>query len=83
MENLSHRQRLLLLAVANMTARRKFPPSILELQFECAMSSTSVVGYNLKRLAEKGLITQETMIARSIVITDVGREWLDELVVPA
>jgi len=45
---------------------KDYPPSIRDIQNNCAISSTSVVDYNLKKLEEKGLIRRDKDISRGI-----------------
>jgi len=46
-----------------------YPPSIRDIQEGCEISSTSVVYYNLHRLAEHGYLNVVPGISRGIVLT--------------
>lgn len=48
-------------------------PSFEELRRYAMVSSTSVVRYNLRRLADLGLVTLVPNTARSVWLTDAGR----------
>jgi repressor LexA len=53
---LSEKQRRILDFLGDFIAEKDYPPSIRDIQQGCAISSTSVVDYNLKRLEERGYI---------------------------
>ena len=49
---------------------RGFPPAVRDIMSGASISSTSVVSYNLKKLAEAGRISMTPGITRSIVVVD-------------
>ncbi len=55
-EGLSDKQQRILQFVETFIEDHDYPPSIRDIQQGCDISSTSVVDYNLKRLAERGLL---------------------------
>lgn len=63
---LSDKQARILQFVEQFVAEHDYPPSIRDIQTGCAISSTSVVDYNLKRLEEKGLLRRDREISRAI-----------------
>ena len=50
------------------TQKRGFPPSIREIGEECGIGSTSVVNYNLNKLAEAGYIERSGKVSRGLRI---------------
>ncbi len=50
------------------------PPTIREIGNNVKISSTSVVNYNLQRLADLGYIQRETEVSRGLRLTDKARE---------
>lgn len=65
-EGLSDKQARILQFVEQFVGEHDYPPSIRDIQQGCAISSTSVVDYNLKRLEEKGLLRRDREISRAI-----------------
>ncbi len=65
-EGLSDKQQRILDFVGAFLTEHDYPPSIRDIQQGCAISSTSVVDYNLKRLEERGLIHRDREISRAI-----------------
>ena len=65
-EGLSDKQQLIVDFLEMFIAEHDYPPSIRDIQIGCAISSTSVVDYNLKRLEEKGLIRRDREVSRAI-----------------
>ncbi len=65
-EGLSDKQTRILQFVEQFMDEHDYPPSIRDIQQGCAISSTSVVDYNLKRLEEKGLLRRDREISRAI-----------------
>ena len=65
-EGLSEKQQLIIEFLETFIAEHDYPPSIRDIQTGCAISSTSVVDYNLKRLEEKGLIRRDREVSRAI-----------------
>ncbi len=70
---LSKRQLNLLECVESFHAEWGYAASIRELMMMTEITSTSVVDYNLKALERLGLITRQSGISRSTVLTDDGR----------
>lgn len=52
--------------------------SVRDLQSMCGISSTSVVNYHLKHLLEAGYINRVPLLARSITLTEKGRESIGD-----
>ena len=66
----------LLRTIDAFTSENGYPPSIRDLLEPLETTSTSVVEYRIRLLLHKDWITKEPFIARSIVITEQGREAL-------
>jgi repressor LexA len=71
MRDLSRRQRAILTFIEDFLTENDYPPTIRDIQRELAISSTSVVDYNLKVLEQRGLIRRNRNISRGIEL--VGR----------
>lgn len=71
MRKMSERQRRILAYVEEFIEQRGYPPSIRQIQTALALSSTSVVDYNLTLLEKRNLIRREPHSSRSITL--VGR----------
>ena len=71
MKDLSRRQRAILDFIEGFLADNDYPPTIRDIQRELAISSTSVVDYNLKVLEERSYIRRNRNISRGIEL--VGR----------
>ncbi len=65
---LSTRQQNMLRFMQSYTQKRGFPPSIREIGEECGIGSTSVVNYNLNKLAEAGYIERSGKVSRGLRI---------------
>jgi len=65
-KKLSARQERILEFIRSFLGERQFPPSVREIQHACAISSTSVVDYNLHILQREGHIRREQVISRGI-----------------
>ena len=76
MKRRSDKQERILDFLREFLARHDYPPSIRDIQAGCAISSTSVVDYNLKALEAKGLIQRDREISRGIKL--VGDERRSE-----
>ena len=63
---LSDRQRQLYEAIVEYLAAHTRPPSIRDLMIACAISSSSVVWYNLVILRDRGFITLDRKVSRGI-----------------
>ena len=70
MPGLSDKQGRILEFLRSFLAEKDYPPSIRDIQLGCAISSTSVVDYNLKRLEEHGYIRRDREISRAIELLD-------------
>jgi repressor LexA len=71
MKKLSDRQQAILDYIAAFLDQNDYPPTIRDIKNELAISSTSVVDYNLKVLEERNLIRRNRNISRGIEL--VGR----------
>lgn len=71
MKKLSDRQQAVLDYIAAFLDQNDYPPTIRDIKNELAISSTSVVDYNLKVLEERNLIRRNRNISRGIEL--VGR----------
>jgi repressor LexA len=71
MKTLSRRQQAILDFIGGFLDENDYPPTIRDIQHELAISSTSVVDYNLKVLEERDLIRRNRNISRGIEL--VGR----------
>lgn len=72
MKRRSDKQERILDFLREFLAQHDYPPSIRDIQTGCAISSTSVVDYNLKALEAKGLIQRDREVSRGIKL--VGEE---------
>ncbi len=71
MRKLSERQRRIMAFVERYTTEHGYPPSIREIGQAAAISSTSVVDYNLRALEREGLIRRDREVSRGLGL--VGR----------
>ena len=71
MRRLSERQRRILDFVERYTTEHGYPPSIREIGQAAAITSTSVVDYNLRALEREGLIRRDREVSRGLGL--VGR----------
>ena len=66
LDKLSERQRKILKFIQRFTATHGYPPTIREIGKEVGISSTSVVSYNLKKLAQEGYLDRQTEVSRGL-----------------
>ncbi len=66
LEQLSDRQRAILRFIETELDKTGFPPTIREMGKACGIDSTSVVNYNLNKLADAGFITRTPDKSRGI-----------------
>jgi len=64
--NLSDRQKNILRYIAGFVEERSYPPTIREIGKACAISSTSVVKYNLTKLENDELILRDAEVSRGL-----------------
>src|SRR3972149_2788713 len=69
---LSPKQHAILRFIREFLREKDYPPSIRDIQEGCAISSTSVVDYNLKALERLGYIRRDREVSRAIEL--VGRQ---------
>ena len=70
MKELSSRQQKILEFIRRFIRQKDYPPSIRDIQLGCAISSTSVVDYNLKALERLGYIRRDREVSRAIELLD-------------
>ena len=68
MKELSPKQEQILDFLRSFIEEKDYPPSIRDIQEGCAISSTSVVDYNLRKLEDKGFIRRDREISRGIEV---------------
>ena len=73
-KTLSSKQQAILRFIRDFIRNHDYPPSIRDIQDGCAISSTSVVDYNLKALERLGFIRRDREVSRAIEL--VGRRRL-------
>ena len=73
-KSLSSKQQAILRFIQHFIRDKDYPPSIRDIQDGCAISSTSVVDYNLKALERLGYIRRDREVSRAIEL--VGRRRL-------
>jgi len=66
MKKLSDKQRRIISYINRFVSDKGYPPSIRDIQTGCAISSTSVVDYNLNILESKGHIRRHAEVSRGI-----------------
>jgi repressor LexA len=66
MKKLSDKQRRIIRFIDRFLGERGYPPSIRDIQGGCAISSTSVVDYNLNILESRGYISRHADVSRGI-----------------
>lgn len=66
MNGTTPRQEQILRFIRRFIGDRKRPPSIRDIQIGCAISSTSVVDYNLRALERRGFLKREREYSRAI-----------------
>lgn len=72
MKELSAKQRRILDFLREFIVEHDYPPSIRQIQDACAISSTSVVDYNLRILEREGYIRRDREVSRAIELLDAG-----------
>jgi len=80
---LSSRQKRMMAFMREFIAENGYPPSIREIGAAAAISSTSVVNYNLRILEKTGLIARDRTVSRGIRLLDGGprpQGALDDLI---
>ncbi len=65
-KKLSERQQAILKYIRDFLRDNEFPPTIREIGAAVGISSTSVVNYNLNRLAEQGHLVREKDVSRGL-----------------
>ncbi len=70
MKSLSTKQQAILDFLRQFIRDKDYPPSIRDIQLGCAISSTSVVDYNLKALERLGHIRRDREVSRAIELLD-------------
>lgn len=80
-EQLSERQQGILGFLAEYVEENGYPPSIREIGAAVGISSTSVVSYNLERLAERGYLSRAREVSRGLKLAAAARPLLPEAVV--
>lgn len=74
MKEISGKQAQILEFLRTFIEDKDYPPSIRDIQEGCAISSTSVVDYNLRKLEEKNFIRRDREVSRGIeVLGSKGR----------
>ena len=66
MKKLSDKQRRIIRFIDRFLGERGYPPSIRDIQGGCAISSTSVVDYNLNILEGRGYLSRHADVSRGI-----------------
>jgi repressor LexA len=75
-DKLSETRRAVLFFIIEYLGENSYPPSIREIQDEVGISSTSVVSYNLDKLAEVGLIERESTVSRGIRLSEELKAYI-------
>ncbi len=73
MKDLSAKQQRILDYIGDFIDEHDYPPSIRQIQEACAISSTSVVDYNLRILERQGHIRRDREVSRGIEVLQGGR----------
>jgi len=68
MKEISGKQLQILDFLRTFIEEHDYPPSIRDIQDGCAISSTSVVDYNLRKLEEKNFIRRDREVSRGIEV---------------
>jgi repressor LexA len=76
-KTLSAKQQAILRFIRDFIRDKDYPPSIRDIQDACAISSTSVVDYNLKALERMGHIRRDREVSRAIEL--IGRRRMLEV----
>jgi repressor LexA len=66
MKKISDKQRRIIRFIDRFLGEKGYPPSIRDIQGGCAISSTSVVDYNLNILESRGYISRHADVSRGI-----------------
>jgi repressor LexA len=82
MKPLSPRQQKILTFTRRFIDEKEYPPSIRDIQVGCAISSTSVVDYNLKALERMGYIRRDREVSRAIELLDGSGRRVRSVAVP-
>ncbi|MBF6600893.1 MAG: repressor LexA [Dehalococcoidia bacterium] len=82
MKELSAKQQDILTFMREFINEHDYPPSIRDIQVGCAISSTSVVDYNLKALERLGFIRRDREVSRAIELLDRGSRRPRTVAVP-
>ncbi len=69
MRDLSVKQKRIFKFVEDFLIDKSYPPSIRDIQYGCGISSTSVVDYNLDKLAKAGYIRRHPEVSRGITVS--------------
>jgi repressor LexA len=69
-------QQKVLAFVAEFIAQRRFPPTWREIATHLGATSTNAAHDHIKRLVDKGMVTKQPSLSRSLVLTDKGRDEL-------
>lgn len=77
---LSKRQKAILDYIWEYVSEFSRPPTIREIGQAASISSTSVVNYNLTRLAEMGFLNRDAEVSRGLRLTDRAMEMYDTAV---
>ena len=76
---LTDRQRRMLDYIQEFMVKNSYPPSIRQIGKAVAISSTSVVNYNLNRLVEEGFLDRDQNVSRGIRLTEKLLKAADSL----
>ena len=68
MKSLSDKQERILAYIEAFLDEHDYPPTVRDIQHGCDISSTSVVKYNLDRLAESGHLNRDSEVSRGLAI---------------
>lgn len=82
MKDLSRRQRAILEFIEQFLDDNDYPPTIRDIQRDLAISSTSVVDYNLKVLEHRHLIRRNKNISRGIELVGRGSSRRNIVAIP-
>lgn len=75
-DKLSSRQLNIINYVSSYIQEHGRPPTIREIGVAAKITSTSVVNYNLTKLAEKGLMIRDAEVSRGLRLTEKAGEFL-------
>ena len=73
-QQMSRRQQTMLKYISEYIQDAGRPPTIREIGTAAEISSTSVVNYNLTKLAEKGYIDRDAEVSRGLRLTEKARQ---------